>query len=447
MRYITVYILSFLLLSLSWQKAHAQDAIGDDYNGSNQEYFGADTNEADIELDLKLVIYQNPVPSAAQIDSNVRKQMRYMLGLMRSRAENAAALYPKWNYHVTENRLTAPGTHTISYHVKAKGLFVRGLTRYTFTVPLNPASVFSKAQGKCVRPNAEEIVYDGIFWYHWSPELDGCPLKENEDYINVTADIRQRANTTTTYPEYERLVDSTKTIKITMFFGFSTYDYATWLPEGNQDWGIIGYNQQRDLLKRMGFTESTWNRDQVVRIYHPSSASAKIPYVVEENLEGPHAKIRIRLILSDTGLEHNSAAFHSFLQEALANESVVIYNGHSGLGKNLDLSRIESLRKIRIRLNPNYQIYFLGSCVPYAYYTDMFFARKHTAADPNGTKNLDIFTYGQESTFANEQDQYLTAALVKWAKTGQKTSYQDIVRPNPRYYFGINGDEDNPTHP
>jgi hypothetical protein len=164
------------------------------------------------------------------------------------------------------------------------------------------------------------------------------------------------------------------------------------------------------------------------------------------NLKGAHSNIRIRLVLSDTGYAHNSAAFHAFLKEALANESVVIYDGHSGIGKNMDLAGIEKLRNIKLTLNPKYQILFFGSCVPYAYYTDMYFARKKSPTDPNGTLNLDIFTYGQESVFANDQDRSLTQALVRWAQQNYRTSYQEIIGSGSNYYFGINGDEDNPKN-
>jgi hypothetical protein len=437
MKYLALYIIPLLLLLLSFTKAKAQD-----FDDGNQEYFGADHNEASMTIPGVLIVNQAPQPTAAYIDGQVRSQMRYMLGLMRSREHQAAALYPKWTYKVSEIKKTSAASYTVKYDLQAKGIFARGINRYTFTIPLNPYSVFAASQKKCM---VEKNVEDSFYWYHWEPLIAGCPLKENVDYYNATVNLTPILNTQRTFPEYQKLVDSNNTIKVTMFFGLEKYDYMNWTPQGD-DWGIKGYNKQRETLKAMGFAESIWNRDQVLRIYSPKSASANIPYVIEMNLKGAHSNIRIRLVLSDTGYAHNSAAFHAFLKEALANESVVIYDGHSGIGKNMDLAGIEKLRNIKLTLNPKYQILFFGSCVPYAYYTDMYFARKKSPTDPNGTLNLDIFTYGQESVFANDQDRSLTQALVRWAQQNYRTSYQEIIGSGSNYYFGINGDEDNPKN-
>jgi hypothetical protein len=228
-----------------------------------------------------------------------------------------------------------------------------------------------------------------------------------------------------------------------MFFGFENYDFPYWNPDGGHDWGIIGYNKQRDFLVDLGFTETVWTLEQVEKIY--KAKDGFVPYVIEMTLNAKNANLRYRLVLADTGYSHNSKAFHAFLMDSLLNDSLVIYNGHSGIGQNLDLASIEKLRGIKLNFNPNYQIIFLGSCVPYSYYTEMFFNKKKTPTDPKGSLKLDIFTYGKESVFANEEDHALTRAIVNWAQTGKKQSYQDIVRASPNYFFGIIGDEDNPT--
>ena len=403
------------------------------------EYYGSDHHEAEFTIIGFVVIEQKTPPTTAQVDSALRKQMRFMLGLMRSRTSQAAALYPKWDFHILENNKISDSSYSVKYYLKSKGIFANGVQQYTFTLPYNPKKIFATSQGLCMAKEAVE----SNFWYHWEPLMKGCPLKENQDYFNYTATLTPLSNTKKTYPEYAQLMDTNKTIKMTFFFGFEQYDFPKWSPDGGQDWGIIGFNKQREFLKSLGFTESTWSQAQIEKIY--IAKDGFVPYISEFNLSGKTAQIRVRLILSDTGYNHNSKAFHTFLKESLENESVVVYNGHSGIGQNLNLSNIESLRGFKFRFNPNYQIYFLGSCVPYAYYTDMFFNRKKTTDDPKGTLRLDIFTYGQESSFANNEDHTLTEALVRWAQKGKKTSYQDMIDSSPNYYFGVNGDEDNPT--
>lgn len=428
---VVIYFLSLLLFLLTFQQASA-------YDKSLLEYYGADHTEAEINITGYVVSEQNSPPTKAQVDPLIRLQMRYALGLMRSREHRAAALYPKWTFSILETKKTAAG-YTVKYNLKTKGVFATGTTGYTFTIPYNPKKIFIQSQNKCMNKTAQAE----NFWYHWEPLIIGCPLKENTDYFNYTTVITPLANTSVTYPEYNKLLDASKTIKITMFFGFEHYGFQNWTPDGGEDWGIKGYKKQTDFLKRLGFSELIWNQQQISALYKTKDRFT--PYVTEFNLAGQTANIRIRLILADTGFNYNSTAFHTIFKEAVAKESVIIYNGHSGIGHNLDLSAIEKHRGIKLTFNPNYQILFLGSCVPYSYYTDMFFSRKKTSADPRGSLNLDILSYGKESVFANNEDQALTRALVKYAQQGEKQSYQFIIKSSPNYFFGVNGDEDNPT--
>lgn len=438
MKLIAIYLLSLILFLFTFQNAKAQTEMG----GSrrfNTEYFGADHTEASFTLAGQLIVNQAKEPTRENVDPLIRRQMQFMLGLMRSREAFPAALYPKWTLSVTAVKQSSPSVWLVKYNLNSKGLFKNGTTQYTFNIPYNPVTLFRDSQGKCMAKEAEE----SNFWYHWEPLTPGCPLVENTHYYKYTAQLKTIPNTTQTFPVYDKLVDQNKEIKMTMFFGFSTYNYPDWTPNGADDWGIKGYNSQREFLKKLGYTEKIWTPAQVGQIYQ--AKDGHVPYVVEMNRAGQLANVRIRLVLLDTGFNANSRAFHTFLRESLAAESVVVYDGHSGIGHNLDLAAIERLRGIKFAMNPNYQILFLGSCVPYSYYTDMFFMRKKTAQDVNGTLNLDILSYGKESTFVNQEDATLTLAITRYAQNGTRTSYQTMIRSSPNYYFGVNGDEDNPT--
>lgn len=431
-RRISLFVLFLSFLILGFQKSYA-------YDHSLLEYYGADHTESEVTIKGTVLMEQATEPTKIQADPLIRMQMRYMLGLMRSRETKAAALYPKWSFSLTEIKKLAVGFYAVKYDLKTKGVFASGTTQYTFTIPLNPKKIFAQSKGQCM----QETAVESNFWYHWEPLLGNCPLKENVEYFNYTTDLKLIANTAESYPLYDKLVDSNKIIKMTLFFGFEKYGFQNWSPEGGEDWGIRGYNQQREFLKSMGFSETIWTRQQIETLY--KAKDRFIPYISEYNLAGSTANIRIRLVLADTGFAYNSTAFHMLLKDALAKESVVAYNGHSGIGHNLDLAAIEKLRTIKFTFNPNYQILFLGSCVPYAYYTEMFFSRKKSAKDVNGSLKLDILSYGKESVFANQEDHALTRALVSYAETGSKQSYQNIIRSSPNYFFGVNGDEDNPT--
>jgi hypothetical protein len=69
------------------------------------EYYGKDHHEAEFTIIGYVVLEQKTPPTTSQVDSALRKQMRFMLGLMRSRTAQAAAVYPKWDFHILERKL------------------------------------------------------------------------------------------------------------------------------------------------------------------------------------------------------------------------------------------------------------------------------------------------------------------------------------------------------
>lgn len=436
MKLVLIYLLTFFLFLIGFQNV---DAYPMTYDNTLFEYYGFDHNEAEFSFTSYVVINSKVQPTKYQIDSAIRKQMRYMLGLMRSNLHDASALHPSWTYNIIETKKNSDGAYAAKYVLKSKGVFKSGRTDYTFTLPYDPNSIFKASNGQCQDEKTEEPNY----WYHWNPNKTGCPLLAGKHYFTVTAQLNRIQNTVQTFPEYNRLVDSNKTIKMTFFFGFSNYGFNKWTPETQEDWGAKAFTQQREFLLSIGFKEQTSDSQQIESLY--KTKDGFIPYVQEYLLEGKFAKIRIRLVLSDTGFYHRSSAFHLMLKDALEKESVIIYDGHSGLGHNLDLAAIEKTRNFKFVFNKNYQVLFFGSCVPYSYYTSMFFDRKKSTTDPKGTLNLDIFSYGKESIFGNSEDHALTRALLIFAQSNVKLSFQDIIKSSPNYYFGINGDEDNPT--
>lgn len=435
MRTIARYMIAFILILLTFHNANANPLSE---KASLLEYYGHDHSEAHVNLSGYVIIEQATAPLKSHIDPVIAIQMRYMLGLMRSRSLHAAALYPKWSSTITEiTKLPGANGFLVKYNLKTKGIFSNGKVQYSFTLPINPKKLFAVSQGKCsVKPSEESN-----FWYHWEPTLTNCPLRETVDYFITHSNLTPIKNTEKSYPEYSRLVDASKVIKVTMFFGFEKYGYQNWTPSGT-DWGIRGFNQAREFLKNSGFSEAILTAQQVASLY--KAKDRFIPYISEFTFKGSTATIRIRLILCDTGINHNSTAFHFLLKDSLQQESVIVYNGHSGIGHNLDLSHIEKLRGIKFVMSPKYQIVFLGSCIPYSYYTEIFFNRKKNQSDPTGSRHLDILSYGKEALFGNKEDQAFIKALTTYAVSGEKQSYQQIINSSPNYFFGVNGDEDNP---
>ena len=234
-----------------------------------------------------------------------------------------------------------------------------------------------------------------------------------------------------------------KQLKATIFVGPNLHNITDWDPAKNKDEGATDFAGYKKLFLDAGFRARILTVDQVNSII-PMAKGVAAPYVMEFVKIANSKLLRYRLIFCETAFySNNSVNFHFLLADALKNEGLVIYAGHSGIGRNLNLKMIESERKIKINLSTRYQIMFFGSCLPYAYYMDMFFSRKASPQDVNGTKNLEILGYAKEGHFGNKDSYRLIGALNSFAENGVKTSYQKIVSGNPVDFYGVIGDEDN----
>lgn len=143
--------------------------------------------------------------------------------------------------------------------------------------------------------------------------------------------------------------------------------------------------------------------------------------------------IVVRLFFGATGIDEKSKAFHYHFKDSLKNASVMIYDGHSGLGGHLDLEAIAEIEGFRITPNPNrYQIYFFNSCTSYTYYNTLYFTTKvrpKSNVDSKGTKNLDIMTNGLSTLFEvmHDTNMRLIRAIDLYAARNTWTSYQRLA--------------------
>ena len=335
-----------------------------------QEYFGAKNQEAEFTFETQIFIpVSKGTPTNELIKSEFKSYAQYMLGQMRRNSESPAAVYPKYTVRVNKFEKASDKFYRVYVQFTGKGVFAPHQKDYTFLVPFYTNDFFNKSKGQCMESTN---VDSGNFWYHWEPKKEGCPLIADQDFSVITTSLNYIPNTTSTYPEYEKLVRNNE-LRMTVFFGLENYDETDWSPETNtKDWGGIGYRQQKTMLLDMGFQSYVWSEEEVRKWYNPS-AGKPIPYLETFTQETPRGTMTVRLFLGDTGLEHDSKAFHIFLKDAIWNDSSVVYNGHSGIGKNLDIPQIASYRGFKLPISNDYQVFFLGSCVPYSYYTCLLY--------------------------------------------------------------------------
>jgi hypothetical protein len=121
--------------------------------------------------------------------------------------------------------------------------------------------------------------------------------------------------------------------------------------------------------------------------------------------DGSTVTARVLRLLVDTDLDDSKkVTFAKFLKTALQESDVVIYEGHSGMGVNLDLKVLEQQLLLSKDKNAGdhvefdrakHQIFLFDACSSYSYYLGMFDGKK----DP-GT--LAVMSNGLESQFGSE---------------------------------------------
>lgn len=221
-------------------------------------------------------------------------------------------------------------------------------------------------------------------------------------------------------------------------------------PLTSNDINAVTYRGIRDDLANMGFQRRQWSPEEIREIIQRTEQAHDLPFVEEFVKQHKKAKIIVRMFFGPSGITERSRSFHYFLKDAIANGSIMVYSGHSGLGGHLDIESIEATEGFSISFPRRYQIYYFNSCSSYPYYNTMYFARKATAGNPRGSRNLDIMTNGLATYFSTLTftDLSIVKAIDAWAGGVATLSYQKLApEMDSGNLFGVNGDEDNPTEP
>ena len=417
------------------------------------EFTAKRSSEAVLSFEHRVEFKSASTPTPALAREKINAQLLHLFGPM---SAAPALAVPKGDEKVTRISVAPksgqPGTFSASYHYQGTIDLEAGPEEtYEVLLPVNPDTIYK--EGILLRRNTEtypctDAHYDGEgdFWYFWNPSNPGCPLREGVHFDKVKGRIRRLPSATSTYPEYERLAGPDGVIRISLLFGMDDPTNLK-LPLASTDINAENFRETRTSLLRMGYHETVWTKDRIRALLPPRTSPH--PYVADYELQTPKGRIVITLFFGPSGIDERSRAFHYFFKDAVENSSVLIYDGHSGLGGHLDLKSIEETEGFKLKPHPDrYQILFFNSCTSYTYYNSMFFDRKRSAADPRGTKNLDVLTNGLATQFdvMHETNMALIKAIQGWATGRPRVSYQALAAAiDSDNLFAVNGDEDNPT--
>ncbi len=286
------------------------------------------------------------------------------------------------------------------------------------------------------------------FWYFWDIELPGCPLNGNkEDVLHLEGELTAIANTKLTYPEYDLLYGDNgnkENLEISIFLG-----YIEPIRSSGMNYNDDGYLAYKSLAHYFEKNEKFEEVDSLEKfaIDNDGELVQGISYLKEfekvvRNKFGLEMKVKIKLLLSNTELAEDEQTFHLNYTEALVKSDVVIYDGHSGLGANLNFN---NLPEFNFKKN-KYQVFYFNGCSSYPYYNGEYFDKK------GGTEYLDILTSGLPTFSAT-----IFGNLVEFIEpimNGRFLSYQTMLKNIEKtneefgtYLLGVNGDEDNKFSP
>jgi hypothetical protein len=243
-------------------------------------------------------------------------------------------------------------------------------------LPTNPFKIFRK---KCTDSHYDTF---GDFWYFWDPYRNGCEhLSESPLSQKVVIEIkRARARNIQRSAELPILRGDNgngSLFSIYLIHGFAEDK------KNPEDDGRLNFKIAHDYFLEKGFSAEKQKSNNAYPYYL---------YTKEVTLSsGDTINIEVRSLLVETAVESRSKIFAHFFKEAVRKADVIIYEGHSGLGGNLNIPELEE-KAGKFQFPKKKQIFYFDSCSSYSYYLDHFNAYKTKT-------NIDVVTNGLSSYF------------------------------------------------
>ncbi len=352
-------------------------------------------------------------------------------------------------YEITFTRAergSDPERARLAYRFRGKVVFHKGAFRngddadIPLKLPLAPDLIYGLGvdDGGINHCTDHHYNTEGDYWYFWDPEMKGCPKETRDAVHRPVGKLTRIANTRLTYPNYDELYgDNFNGDKFEIFVFLGYYkDIHQYSRPPRRDLAVPVFRDFERQLKARGFSKT--EEDSEFRLRSNGTRMAGINYYrVYES-----GKVVVRMLLADTALGSGDGTFHHYFRQAARSSDVVVYDGHSGLGSNLDLREIGDIRFNKDK----YQIFFINGCSTYPYFNGSFFERK------GGRGNLELILSGLP-TLSDTSGSNLMAFLEGFLDQ-KPLSYQRILQVLERsnadsgtYLFGVVGDEDNRWKP
>ncbi len=411
---------------------------------SAQAFYSKESTEAVLSFSHHVTIKSKTRPTREKAQEEIRKQLVYALGPLSVGRFPAAVKRDSTSLKRIHIQKSDVGTWVADYDYESIIQATNGPANYLslFIPILEPDAFFNAsldpATGKTLC--ADENVHPFSFPYVWNPYLAGCPLKEDRDFSVLSATLRRIDNSKNAFPDYKSLPDSKGRTLVTIFFGMENHNNVP-RPDITTDQAAKGYLAARKGLLDRGFVGGRMASAQLDVIV-PKYKVAE-PFVEVFTKKTAHGPMEVRLFFGATVGGIEAAAFYFLLKDALENASVLIYEGHSGMGEGLAFEKFAGVGTKVVFDPKKYQIFFFDACLSYSGYGLNYFYRHSPATR---VKPMNVLTAGVWTDYDQDFSFALFDAVYNWAEDKGVASFADIVgKLDPGYLYGVSGEEYNPT--
>jgi hypothetical protein len=335
--------------------------------GGEEDFTSNSGKTLEFSFKGEVLAVRNDTPRRA-----ISAQLQYVQGQLTENANaNAATFIPK----LTNVREVVEGDKKrISYEAKVAVAWPKTTATpetYELVVPRDTTALAefnAKYDGPCGHAKYGADTY----WYNFNPKAEECQI-DAADVHRVAARIAPHPQTTQgAYPEYDKIW-SDDTLSMVAVFGIVTSN----TPSDD------GATTRERLLSEVSGSLRGAQRTEAPRtsgVLKESTVTGKI------DVGGRERTVSLTGILVQE-LAGAGAQFERHYEELTAKADVVVYYGHSGLGKN-----IKALARTTGAERGHYQLVYLYACQTLGYLDPAMFERRAALneGDPEGTKYLDI---------------------------------------------------------
>lgn len=258
----------------------------------------------------------------------------------------------------------------------------------TVRTPADPVDLFARIGDRCAEGFDEGSLADYNYFYYFNPDKQGCDIELSE----ATFTVSSLAPPETTYPEYDRLGADGK-VTVMVIFGAAGHEeeVSSW------DWGVREWGDFKRYMQARGFEKGS--------DLEPGERFSRVQNGIEETID----------ILSPYDIYHNPESDNLF-KRGIAEHELVLYNGHSFYGS------LSVLKDCAVYPADTYQIFHMGSCWSYEYYTSQVFECRKSEQDPHGWDLADVVNDTESGWFHNnaEFSRILLTNIFAGVETGGK---------------------------